>query len=112
MARKARIYIIMNRNNIAKKELLKFFEWYSQKEAFNYKSRHFAILISALQDLGYLSGDWPDEGDYLKNISGSDISLKRDVTVKRIKKGLACIKEGDIWSPALGEVEDNLGRLY
>lgn len=112
MARKARIYIVRHDEKAAQKELLAFFEWYSQKESFNYNSKYFTILISALQDLGYIVDEWPDEDDYIANLSGENVSLHKDLTVKRIKAALLYLRQEEIWSSALEEVENNLDMLY
>ena len=110
-ARKAKIYIIIGQNDKAEKELLEFFEWYSNKGSFDYSSSYFTVFISALQDLGFYAEEWEDSDDYLKNISGEDISLNKRLTMKRIQSGLNYLKNNDIWSSSLEEVEKNLGAL-
>jgi len=110
-ARKAKIYIIVGQNDKAEKELLEFFDWYSNKGSFDYSSSYFTVFISALQDLGFYAEEWEDSDDYLKNISGEDISLNKRLTMKRIQSGLNYLKNNDIWSSSLEEVEKNLGAL-
>jgi len=110
-ARKAKIYIILGKNEKAENELIEFFEWYSNKGSFDYSSSYFTVFISALQDLGFYVGEWADSKDYLKNISGEDVSLDKNLTMKRIQKGLDYLKKNDIWSSSLEEVEKNLGML-
>lgn len=110
-ARKAKIYIILGENEKAKKELVEFFEWYSNKGSFDYSSSYFTVFISALQDLGFYAGEWEDDDVYLKNISGEDISLDKNLTMERIQCGLDYLKKHDIWSSSLEEVEKNLGIL-
>lgn len=110
-ARKAKIYIILGENEKAKNELVEFFDWYSNKGSFDYSSSYFTVFISALQDLGFYVGEWEDSKDYLKNISGEDVSLDKNLTMKRIQKGLDYLKDNDIWSSSLEEVEKNLEML-
>ncbi|MGM0409407.1 MAG: hypothetical protein ACQEQF_01490 [Bacillota bacterium] len=109
--RKAKLYIILDNKEKAKDELLSFFKWYSEKGSFDYSSGYFTVFISALQDLGFYTKEWSDEDDYIKNISGEDISLDKKLTMERIAKGLDYLKENDIWSSSLEEVEKNLGIL-
>ena len=110
-ARKAKIYIIIDNKEAAEKELLSFFKWYSEKGSFDYSSRYFTVFISALQDLGFYTDDWPDSEKYIKNISGEDVSLSKKITMQRIESGLEYLKENNIWSSSLEEVEKNLGML-
>ncbi len=110
-ARKAKLYIILDDKEKAKDELISFFKWYSDKGSFNYSSGYFTIFISALQDLGFYTKEWSDEVNYIKNISGEDISLDKKLTMERIAAGLEYLKENDIWSSSLEEVEKNLGIL-
>ena len=110
-ARKAKIYIILGKNKKAEKELLEFFKWYSTKGSFDYSSSYFTVFISALQDLGFYAEEWEDNDEYLKNISGEDVSLDKRLTMQRIQSGLDYLKDNDIWSSSLEEVEKNLGVL-
>ena len=110
-ARKAKIYIILGQTDKAEEELLEFFEWYSTKGSFDYSSSYFTVFISALQDLGFYSEEWEDNDDYLKNISGEDVSLDKRLTMERIQSGLDYLKKHDVWSSSLEEVEKNLGTL-
>ncbi|MFW6026616.1 MAG: hypothetical protein ACOCRX_09755 [Candidatus Woesearchaeota archaeon] len=110
-ARKAKLYIILDNKEKAKDELLSFFKWYSEKGSFDYSSGYFTVFISALQDLGFYTKEWSDEDDYIKNISGKDISLDKNLTMERIAEGLDYLKDNDIWSSSLEEVEKNLGIL-
>ena len=110
-ARKAKIYIILDKKKAAEKELISFFKWYSEKGSFDYNSRYFTVFISALQDLGFYVDDWPDKEKYIKNISGEDVSLDKKITMQRIESGLKYLKEKNIWSSSLEEVEKNLGML-
>lgn len=110
-ARKAKLYIILDNKEKAKDELISFFKWYSDKGSFDYSSGYFTVFISALQDLGFYTKEWSDKDDYIKNISGEDISLDKKLTMERIAEGLEYLKENDIWSSSLEEVEKNLGIL-
>ncbi|MFW6381602.1 MAG: hypothetical protein ACOCZ3_03575 [Bacillota bacterium] len=108
---RARVYILMGKSNPARRELMEFMEWYCQRESVDYNSTFFTIFISALQDLGYLEGDWPDKQQYLDNLAGSDITLDRSQVVDRIQQGLEILKEEGLWTEDLKLIKDNIARL-